>query len=162
MIRYALICAKDHEFDAWFASAQGYDDQKERRLVECPACGARDVRKALMTPAVATSRRREVGTPPPESLPDTGTTAPAERAPQLAALPPEKQAIVEQIRSLKKKLMEGAEDVGPRFPEEARKIHYGESSPRGIYGKASLEEAGDLAEEGIEFLPLPDLPGDQN
>ncbi len=94
------------------------------------------------------------------SEPAPAAVAPAPQ--QLAALPAEKRELIEQMRAIKQRLTEGAEDVGTRFPEEARRIHYGEGKQRGIYGKASLEEAGELAEEGIEFLPLPDLPDDRN
>jgi len=163
MIRYALVCAKGHEFDGWFPSSASFDEQAGRKLVECPHCGEHKVEKMLMAPAVSTSRKRAAaarqGIAEAARQPEA---PPASRPPQLAAMPPEKRALLEQMREIKQRLMEGAEDVGSRFPEEARKIHYGETESRGIYGQATLDEAGELAEEGIDFLPLPDLPDDRN
>ena len=139
MIRYALQCAHGHAFDGWFASSQGYDEQARRNLVECPHCGDRRIEKALMTPAVSTSRQRGAVETDTASEPAPAAVAPAPQ--QLAALPAEKRELIEQMRAIKQRLTEGSKDVGTRFPEEARRIHYGEGKQRGIYGKASLEEA---------------------
>jgi hypothetical protein len=167
MIRYALACTEGHEFDGWFPSSDSFDEQVRRKLVECPHCGDRGIRKTLMAPAVSTSRKRTATAR--EGLAEAArqvepapSTQPASEAGQLAALPPEKRALVDELRKIKQRLMEGAEDVGGRFPEEARKIHYGEAKSRGIYGQATATEARELADEGIEFLPLPDLPDERN
>lgn len=165
MIRYSLACGKGHAFEGWFGSSQDFDDQQESGLLECPFCGDHEITKTLMTPSVATSRKREAA-----RLPAAGeeTAQPADHAAaaavpvQLAGLTAEQRAIVRQMRELKDKLLSHAENVGDKFGEEARKIHYGEAEQRGIYGKATLDEALELAEEGIEFLPLPDLPEDRN
>ena len=156
MIRYSLRCDRDHEFEGWFGSSLDYDRQKEKGLVECPVCHSSDVAKALMAPAIATSRKREE-----RSEPAAAGNVPA---PALAAsgLGPRQREMLRQMRDLREKILASAEDVGERFPEEARKIHYGEKEARGIYGKASLAEAVELVEEGVEFLPMPDLPDDTN
>jgi hypothetical protein len=167
MIRYALACAEGHEFDGWFPSSDSFDEQVRRKLVECPHCGDRAIRKTLMAPAVSTSRKRAATarqglSEAARQVEPAPSAPPASEAGQLAALPPEKRALVEELRKIKQRLMEGAEDVGGRFPEEARKIHYGEAESRGIYGQATATEARELADEGIEFLPLPDLPDERN
>ena len=152
MIRYALNCDRGHEFEGWFASSGDYDKQRERGLVECPSCRSKKVGKQVMAPAVATSRKRE----------ERAEKASKENSVSAAGLSPAKLDMLRQMRELREKILSDAEDVGERFPEEARKIHYGEAKKRGIYGKASLEDAAGLADEGIEFLPIPDLPDDQN
>lgn len=159
MIRYRLACVGGHAFEAWFSSSADFDRQQARNLVECPACGSREIEKQMMAPSVATSRSREtrteaaaVGTP--------GAGAGAGGA--LAALSGEQREMLAKMRELKKALISSSEDVGERFPEEARRIHYGEKKARGIHGKATLADAAELAEEGIEVMPLPDLPQDGN
>lgn len=156
MIRYALHCDRGHEFEGWFASSTDYDKQQGRGLVECPSCRSKKVQKRMMAPAVASSRKREDRA--------ARAAAPKAAAPEVAAagLGPAKLEMLRQMRELREKILADAEDVGERFPEEARKIHYGETEKRGIYGKASLEDAAGLAEEGIDFLPIPDLPDDKN
>lgn len=159
MIRYRLSCKEGHEFEGWFASSAAYDRQAKRKLVECPRCGSSKVDKAVMAPSVARrdksrSRRRSdaekaVETPAPAATAETQRVA-AHR--ELAAA----------MRKLKAEVEAKSEYVGPRFPEEARKIHYEEVPARGIHGEASREEAQALTEEGIEFFPLPVLPEDKN
>lgn len=142
MISFTLVCGKAHEFEGWFSSSADFDAQKERGLVECPMCGDKSVEKSLMAPSVSTSRSKEQLVP--------------------VAMNAEQQRAMDQIRELTKKMREGAEDVGDKFADEARKIHYGETEARGIYGKATAVEAKGLADEGVEFIPLPTLPEDQN
>ncbi len=146
MISYSLICSNAHEFDGWFSGSADFDAQKKRGLVECPFCGDKTVEKALMAPAVSTSRRKAAAAE--KTLP--------------AAMDGERRQMMTQLRELARKVRDGAENVGDRFAEEARKIHYGETEARGIYGKATHDEARGLAEEGVEFMPLPTLPEDQN
>ncbi len=140
MIKYQLVCDNDHEFAGWFRSSEDFDKQVKRKLVDCPDCGSKKVEKALMAPNVSTSRKKA------------------------AELPPEKRAeLINAMREIRKKVEENAEYVGPRFAEEARRIHYKETDEgKGIYGEATLAEAKELAEEGIDFMPLPVLPEDQN
>ncbi|WP_367717802.1 DUF1178 family protein [Nitratireductor sp. GISD-1A_MAKvit] len=141
MISFNLVCDQSHGFEAWFRNNADFDDQRSRMLVSCPHCGSTDVEKALMAPAVSTGRKREQVA--------------------LAQGDQQKQALA-QLRELSKKVRENADYVGDRFAEEARKIHFGESDPRGIYGEASVEEAKSLIEDGVDFMPLPVLPEDQN
>lgn len=144
MIRFALTCGDGHEFDAWFSSGASYDEQTEAGAILCPTCGSADVRKAPMAPAVMRGRRVEAP-PRGESLEE------AERTRTYAFL-----------RGLREHVEKNAENVGKSFPEEARKIHYGETEERNIYGEASVDEAKALQEEGIPALPLPKLPEEHN
>lgn len=146
MIKYSLICDQDHEFEAWFGSSDDYDKQRKRGFVECPICGSIKVEKSLMAPGVAGTKKSSDGSVPMAAMPQPNI--PAE--------------MMEQLRKIKKHVESNAENVGDRFPEEARKIHYGEAEERGIYGKASLEEAANLAEEGVNVMPIPDLPEEKN
>ena len=142
MIRYSLSCHDGHGFEGWFASSEAYDDQQAKGGIACPSCGSTTVHKALMAPAVTTSRQRD--------------------SVRLAANVPERTEMVAALRKLREHLTENADYVGPKFAEEARRIHYNETEKRGIYGEASSEEAHALAEEGIEFHPLPVLPEEHN
>lgn len=141
MISFNLICEHDHAFEAWFRNNADFDAQNERGLVSCPHCGTSSVQKALMAPAVSTGKRRE----------------------QIAlAMGEQQKKALAQLKELSKKVRENADYVGDRFAEEARKIHFGETEARGIYGEATSEEAASLLEEGVEFMPLPLFPDDQN
>jgi hypothetical protein len=146
MIRYALRCEKNHEFEAWFRSIADYDRAAGDGSVPCPMCGATRVEKTIMAPAVKGTKKE---------------SAPQEKV-QLAAIDPREKALREAIKELRQKVTENSDYVGNRFAEEARKIHYRESEPRSIYGEASGEEAKALAEEGVAFEPLPQLPEERN
>ena len=141
MITYSLRCAEGHDFEAWFRNGGDYDAQSQRGLVTCPTCGSAEVNKALMAPAVSTGKQRE----------KLALAAGAEQAKMIA-----------QLQDLARKVRSSAENVGDKFAEEARKIHFGETEARGIYGEATLDEAKSLAEDGVGFLPLPSLPEEQN
>jgi hypothetical protein len=141
LIRFSLNCDHGHEFEAWFRSSEDFDTQRKRGFVECPACGSAKVDKALMAPAVSTTRKKEKIA--------------------LAMGEAQRQAMV-QLKALSEKMRENAENVGDKFAEEARKIHFGEAEARGIYGEATPEEARGLIEEGVEFMPIPVFPDDQN
>jgi hypothetical protein len=156
MIRYALVCEHGHAFESWFADSAAYDRQAKRKLVACPHCGSVKVDKAIMAPRLATSKKRKG----PVAAPTTAE-APAPAAP-LAMISPQEQEIRAKLKELRDHLVKNADNVGPQFPEEARKMHYGEIEHRSIYGVASPEEAAELAEEGIEFHPLPVLPDERN
>jgi hypothetical protein len=154
MIRYALRCRKDHEFEAWFRSSADYDKQVAEKGVPCPLCGDDRIVKAPMAPSIGRAGK-DKGAP--------AASAPAgEEKVQLAAVDPRQQALYQAMRELRKKVVENSDYVGDKFAEEARKIHYQESEPRGIYGEATREEAEKLAEEGVEFAPLPPVPDDRN
>ena len=143
MIKYALSCENGHEFEGWFSNSADFDEQKKRNLLTCPQCDSSAISKMLMSPQVGPSTKGKDLVP-------------------VAAANPMQAQMVEKIRQLKREIEKNADNVGEKFPEEARKIHYGEAEARGIYGKASLQEAAELAEEGVEFLPLPELPEEKN
>jgi hypothetical protein len=150
MIRYSLVCEAGHGFESWFPSSDSYDAQASRGLVTCPACDSASVSKAVMVPSVArTDRERAPARPAPADAPVTMITEP-ER--QMRAM----------LRALREHVVAHSEHVGARFPEEARKIHYGEAEGRSIYGEASPAEARALLDEGIEVAAIPVLPDDRN
>jgi hypothetical protein len=161
MIRYALICEKGHDFESWFQDSAAYDKQAKRGLVTCPQCGSAKVEKAIMAPRLsATAKKRGAAIEAP--MPASATpTAPAPSAP-VAMISPQEQEFRSKLKELRDHLTINADNVGGKFPEEARKMHYGEIEHRSIYGVASPEEAKDLSEEGIEFHPLPILPDERN
>ncbi len=142
MIRFDLHCDKEHGFEAWFSSNADFDKQSAAGLISCPQCGSSKVEKALMAPSVSTARKKEATTK--------------------LAMNNAQQAAMDQLRQAVKTIRENSEDVGERFPEEARKIHYGESEERGIIGQAKPDEVKELVEEGVGIAPLPDLPEDKN
>ncbi len=146
MIKYSLECDKDHLFEAWFGSSEDFDKQRKRGLIQCPSCGSNKVSKSLMAPRVTGTKKDKRESVPMAQMP----------APQLPA------EMVEQLRKIKKHVEENAENVGDKFPEEARKIHYGESEARGIYGEANREEVESLLDEGVAIAPLPPVPDDVN
>jgi len=141
VISYALSCENRHRFDAWFRSAEAYDEQAARGIVTCPVCSSSKVEKALMAPAVARS--------------DSDRLSVSSGHPQQAE-------IRELLRAMRKKVTSEADYVGDRFAEEARKIHFHEVDPRGIYGEATRDEVARLVDDGIDFLPLPSLPDEHN
>jgi hypothetical protein len=161
MIRYALTCDRDHAFESWFQNSAAYDKQRKRGLVTCPVCGSAKVDKAIMAPRLA---RTDVVDPTPPSLapaPPAAAPAPAAKTP-VAIMASHERELRQKLKELRDHVTKNASYVGQRFPEEARKIHYGETEHRSIYGEASPEDAKALHEEGIEFHPLPVLPDDQN
>jgi hypothetical protein len=163
MIRYTLVCNKRHEFESWFANSDAYDKQAKRGLVTCPLCGSAKVEKALMTPRLARSDTKSAREAVPVQPAAAGAAPAATQAPTpVAIVSPQEQEFRKKLRELRDHLVQNAENVGPRFPEEARKMHYGEAGHRSIYGIASPEDAKELHEEGIEFSPLPVLPDDRN
>lgn len=141
MIQYSLVCDSSHRFDAWFRNAEAYDEQAARGIVSCPVCGSAKVGKAIMAPAVART--------------DTGKVA-------VSAGHPSHAEIRAFLSAMRKKVIAEADYVGDRFAEEARKIHFNETDPRGIYGEATREEVTGLLEEGIDILPLPQAPEEAN
>jgi hypothetical protein len=141
MIRYTLGCERGHSFESWFQNSLAYDKQAKRGLVVCPVCNSTKVEKAIMAPRV--------------------TPTPAAPSP-VAMMSPQERELRTKLRELRDHLVKNADYVGQRFPEEARKMHYGEIQHRSIYGEASGEQAKELHEEGIEFHPLPLLPDDRN
>src|SRR3954469_9709855 len=160
MIRYALICAKNHEFESWFQNSAAYDKQRKRKLVECPVCGDVKVEKAIMAPRIAGAMKRSK---PSLSAPMPVSDAPAEEAKApVAMISPQEQEFRTKLKELREHLTKNSDYVGQKFPDEARKMHYGEQEHRSIYGEASLQDAKEMHDEGIEFHPLPVLPDDRN
>jgi hypothetical protein len=142
LIRYSLICDHGHEFEGWFSESADFDRQKESGFLTCPVCSSAAISKTLMAPSVATARKKEEGQ-------------------KLVFDQVQKEAFI-KLKEAVAAVKANSEDVGDRFPEEARKIHYGETEARGIIGNASQDEVHALIDEGIEVAPLPVLPDDVN
>jgi len=135
MILYALACEHGHAFEGWFSASSDFDDQKARGLLECPVCGAQDVRKQIMAPAVAGTKR---------NTPD---------------LPPKARAVMmEALSKVRRHVEENFDDVGDAFAKEARAIHEGKAEDRGIYGQATPAEVKALVDDGVPVAPLPPEP----
>jgi hypothetical protein len=136
VIAYSLRCHKGHEFDGWFQNSAAFDRQFERGQLSCPSCNSVRIEKAIMAPAVSGTKK--------------SVRSKAGEAKQMRQF----------ATGLRKYIQENAEYVGPSFAEEARKIHYGETAERHIYGEATHKEAQELVEEGVDVAPLPpDLEG---
>lgn len=145
MIVYDLSCSEGHRFEGWFGSSADYDDQRARGLIACPHCGASEVGKAPMAPAVpAKGNQRQEVLPPQASQPMANTPMPPQVQQALAAL------AKAQAEALKKSTW-----VGEKFAEESRAMHYGERDEAPIHGQATLAEAKALIEEGVPVAPLP-------
>jgi hypothetical protein len=159
MIRYALVCAKGHGFESWFQNSAAYDKQAKRGLVECPVCGNTKVEKAIMAPRIAGTRKRgKVSVP----VPMGDVPAANEIKAPVAMVSPREQEFRAKLKELKEHLTKNSDYVGQKFPEEARKMHYGDIEHRSIYGEATLQDAKEMHDEGIEVHPLPVLPDDRN
>ncbi|MGZ3347086.1 MAG: DUF1178 family protein, partial [Caulobacteraceae bacterium] len=137
MIRYALLCEHDHDFEGWFGASSDYEDQQARGLLECPVCGSKAVRKAIMSPAVAgTKAQTGVSGPPPEA----------------------REMMMQAAQAVRQHVEDNFDYVGDAFASEARAIHEGRSEERGIYGEASGAEVKKLVEDGVPVAPLPQRP----
>jgi hypothetical protein len=158
MIRYNLRCDRGHAFESWFQSSQAYETQEKRRLVNCPSCGSAKVERAIMAPQIVSKKGRDIAAPAPAPAPVTEAAAPAS-TPLLMAQERELRA---KLKELRDHIVKNADNVGERFPNEARKMHYGDIEHRPIYGEASPDEARALIDEGVEVSPLPVLPEDRN
>lgn len=145
-MKFTLHCDNAHDFEAWFRSNEDYETQARRGFVECPICGSSKVQKALMAPRIATGRAKDE----------------RKQAVMVAAGQALQREMMEKMRQITKHVKAHADDVGERFPDEARKIHYGETDPKPIYGTAAPDEVEELIDEGVEIMPLPDLPEELN
>ena len=138
MIAYTLRCHRGHEFEGWFRDSGAFDSQSSSGHLSCPSCKSVRIEKGIMAPAVSGTKKTAV----------------------------RKASEARQMRQfatgLRKYVQENADYVGPNFAEEARKIHYGESDPRAIYGEASTDEVKSLLEEGVPVAPLPPDPDAAN
>jgi hypothetical protein len=158
MIRYTLRCERGHAFESWFQSSSAYEAQEKRKLVNCPACGSAKVERAIMAPQIVTKRGRGDAAPAPAPAATTDVTAPSSTPLMMA----QERELRAKIKELRDHIVKNADNVGERFPNEARKMHYGDIEHRPIYGEASPDEARSLIEEGVEVSPLPVLPDDRN
>jgi hypothetical protein len=141
-----LRCEHSHGFEGWFGSEADFSSQMERGLVECPLCGSKAVSRLPSAPRLNLSGAREAAAPQkPADAGHAGQQPSTPEAQQLQAL------WMKAVRHV----MANTEDVGERFTDEARRIHYGDAPNRGIRGQASADQAAELAEEGIDVLPLP-------
>jgi len=159
MIRYALHCDHGHAFESWFQSSSAYDSQVKRKLVSCPICGSIKVEKAIMAPRIVGKKGRESAAPSPAPTESAEILPPANSTPLVMAQERELRA---KLKELRDHIVKNADNVGESFPNEARKMHYGEIEHRPIYGEASPDEARALIDEGVEVSPLPVLPEDRN
>lgn len=141
MIIFELACRADHRFEGWFASAEAYQAEEVGGRLECPVCGSHEVVKI---PHAKISVRDVVASSGNDAVPSAAPPA-----------PPTPQARFQAVAALVQRLIAETEDVGPAFPEEARRIHYDEAPSRAIRGVASIEETRELLDEGIGVLPLP-------
>jgi hypothetical protein len=144
MIKYALGCAEGHAFDSWFPDSASYDKQRKRGFVACPECGSTRVDKAIMAPAI-------VG----------GDRAAVHAVPELVIDDRRRQAREFFVR-MRREIEANTDDVGAKFPDVARAIHFGDEPERAIRGRASLAEAKALLEDGVAVMPLPMLEGELN
>ncbi len=174
MIRYSLVCDNAHAFEGWFRDSADFSAQAGDSLLSCPVCGSRKVEKQLMAPAVVGSRKDAGGVSEAEDAMapaaardgETGVVAAggasAAAKTMLSAITPDERKVLEIARQLRKAVEKSADYVGKNFAEEARRIHYGEAEARGIYGETTPDDAAALLEEGVDVLPLPMLPEEQN
>ena len=139
MIVFDLRCGKEHVFEAWFPDSKTFERQAKKGQVTCPVCGDTKVEKALMAPNISTGRKKD-----------------AEKEKAQAA------KVMQALSEVRRQVEENCDYVGPQFAEEARKIHYGETEERGIYGEATKEESKELADEGIEVGVIPWVPRADN
>ncbi|WP_306119512.1 MULTISPECIES: DUF1178 family protein [unclassified Roseitalea] len=145
-MKFTLHCDNAHDFEAWFRSNDDYETQARRGFVECPVCGSNQVQKALMAPAIATGRAKDE----------------RKQAIMVAAGKAMQRELMQKMREITRQVKDNADNVGARFPEEARKMHYGETDAKPIYGTATTDEVESLVDEGVEIMPLVDLPEEQN
>jgi len=156
MIRYSLRCECGHSFDSWFKSSDAFDSQKKRKLVNCPSCDSAQVEKAIMAPRLTRKGNKQADPEPAKPA----ATVEQQQTPLVMA--PHERELVTKLRELREHVTKTAENVGDKFPDEARKMHYGDIDHRPIYGEATSDEARSLIEEGVDVLPLPVLPDDRN
>ena len=141
MIRYRLQCENNHQFDAWFANSQAYDDQRAKNLIECSICGTSCVEKTLMTPSVSSSKKEDT----------------SEKSPLSGSID-QRAAVLSYISSVRKVILEKTDDVGDNFTQEVRDMHDGITEKRNVRGQAKVEEVKELIEDGIDIMPIPDIP----
>ena len=137
MIRYALLCEHDHEFEGWFSASTDYDDQCARGLLECPLCASKAVRKAVMAPAIAGTKAQIGSDAPPAQM---------------------REMMLQHAQAVRAHVEENFDYVGDSFAKEARDMHEGKTEERGIYGEASGQEVKKLVEDGVPVAAMPPKP----
>src|SRR3982074_1108667 len=157
MIRYTLRCDRGHAFESWFQNSTAYEAQEKRKLVNCPACGSDRGERAIMAPQIVSNAAREEN-PGPAPAVAVDATAPSSTPLMMT----QERELRAKLKELRDHIVKNADNVGERFPNEARKMHYGDIEHRPIYGEASPDEARALIDEGVEVSPLPVLPDDRN
>jgi len=158
MIRYTLNCDHGHAFESWFQDSTAYEAQEKRKLVSCPVCGSAKVERAIMAPQIVSKKARDSAASAPAAATEVAAAAPA----SMPLLMAQERELRAKLKELRDHIVKTADNVGERFPNEARKMHYGDIEHRPIYGEASPDEARSLIEEGVEVTPLPVLPDDRN
>jgi hypothetical protein len=156
MIHYNLRCQRGHTYESWIQSSSAYEAQEKHKLVNCPVCGSAKVERAIMAPQIVSKKGKDRALPAPAAAAEVAAPA---STPLLMAQERELRA---KLKELRDHIVKSADNVGERFPVEARKMHYGDIEHRPIYGEASPDEARALIEEGVEVTPLPVLPDDRN
>jgi hypothetical protein len=160
MILYRLRCSNGHEFEGWFKDSKTYERQEKKSLVVCAVCGDAKVAREIMSPRIGKGGKAvevEVpAAPAPAPVPSPEQQVAQQKMAAIARHMPKE--LREALLKVRAEVERNCEHVGDKFAEEARKIHYGESDKRGIYGETSEEEAEALADEGIEFGRLPWIP----
>lgn len=149
MIKYALACEQAHEFESWFPSSEAYETQRKRSFVTCPICNSAKVEKQIMAPSVTRKDKEKAAISAPDAQP-------------IAILSEKERELRAMLRAVREHVTLNADNVGDRFADEARKMHYGEIEQRSIYGEANPTEVQSLIDEGIEVHPLPIIPDDRN
>ena len=149
MIKYRLKCSQAHEFEGWFQSSIAFDEQAAQRAVSCPVCADDQIEKAIMAPSLCMKRAGSQHAPR-EATPHTVAFDPA--------APRDINAVRQAIRAFRDHLARSAQYVGPRFPEEVRRMHEEDEPDRRVWGEATVHEVEDLLEEGFPVLPVPALP----
>lgn len=155
MIVFNLQCRKGHGFESWFKDSAAFERQSKRGLVECPACGSTKVAKGLSAPRLAGTKK---------SRKSSNMPAPVQGQAAMGSDPAVAKAaeLYKELAKVRAHVEKNFEHVGDKFAEEARKIHFGETEARGIYGEATPEEAKGLVDDGVEFMPIPVFPDDRN
>ena len=138
MIKFALLCEHEHDFEGWFSAGADFDDQQARGLLACQSCGSQAVRKAIMAPAVRGTKAQAVAQPEP--------------APEM------RQMMMQAMGEMRRHVEENFDYVGDTFADEARAIHEGRSEDRGIYGEATPQQVRELTEDGVRVAALPPKP----
>jgi hypothetical protein len=164
MIHYHLRCERGHAFESWFQSSAAYESQEKRKLVNCPICGSAKVERDIMAPRIVGKKARDRTEPAPAAPPaaPASTEVAAPNSNSTPLMMAQERELRTKLRELRDHIVKNADNVGERFPNEARKMHYGDIEHRPIYGEASPDEARALIDEGVEVSPLPVLPDDRN